>query len=138
MEGAEIAGGYAVVEFQGRYSDQQIGKRKAHTFGLVLAVDLTDAKSDRRCDWMNRQGRQQFLDKLLPLRFALCCVGTSCTVGQFDESYNRQSDLGVPCCVGDVGEHPPSVLPLPLVSDQHTGIRISPMRAARALRDGSR
>ena len=37
---AEIAGGNAIAEFQGRYPDQQIGEWKAHSFGLILTVDL--------------------------------------------------------------------------------------------------
>ncbi len=35
---AEIAGRYAVAEFQGRHPDQQIGERKTNAFRLVLAV----------------------------------------------------------------------------------------------------
>jgi hypothetical protein len=42
---AEIAGGYAVAELQGRHSDQQIGKRKTKALCLVLAVDLPHTKS---------------------------------------------------------------------------------------------
>ncbi len=35
---AEIAGGDAVAEFQGRDADQKIGEWKAHAFGLILTV----------------------------------------------------------------------------------------------------
>jgi len=58
LEVAEIASGYAVVEFQGRHSDQQISEWEAQTFSLVLAVDLPDAKSDRYRDWMDAQSRE--------------------------------------------------------------------------------
>jgi hypothetical protein len=64
---AEIAGGDAVAEFQGRDADQKIGEWKAHAFGLILTVDLPDAKSDHHRDRMNGQGRKQFLDELVPL-----------------------------------------------------------------------
>jgi hypothetical protein len=40
LEVPEIAGGYAVAEFQGRHSDQQISEWKANAFGLVLAIDI--------------------------------------------------------------------------------------------------
>ena len=40
-------------EFQGRDADQQMGERKAYAFRLVLAVDLTDAKSNAYRDRMN-------------------------------------------------------------------------------------
>jgi hypothetical protein len=60
---AEIAGGYAVAELQGRHSDQPIGKRKTKALCLVLAVDLphTKSKTYRYCmtgravsnSWMN-------------------------------------------------------------------------------------
>jgi len=50
--------GYAVAEFQGRHSDQQIGEWEAHAFSLVLAVDLPDAKSDRYRDRMDGQSRE--------------------------------------------------------------------------------
>ena len=42
---AEIAGGDAVAEFQGRDADQKIGEWKAHAFGLILTVDLPNAKA---------------------------------------------------------------------------------------------
>jgi hypothetical protein len=38
LEVAEIAGGDAVAEFQGRDADQKIGEWKAHAFGLILTV----------------------------------------------------------------------------------------------------
>ena len=50
---AEIAGGHAIAEFQGRDADQKIGEWKAHAFGLILTVDLPDAKSDHHRDRMN-------------------------------------------------------------------------------------
>jgi hypothetical protein len=37
----------------GRDADQQMGERKAYDFRLVLAVDLTDAKSNGYRDRMN-------------------------------------------------------------------------------------
>ena len=40
-------------EFEGRDADQQIDERKAYAFRLVLAVDLTDAKSNGYRDRMN-------------------------------------------------------------------------------------
>ncbi len=52
---AEIAGGDAVAEFQGRDADQKIGDWKAHAFGLILTVDLPNAKSDHHRDRMNGQ-----------------------------------------------------------------------------------
>jgi hypothetical protein len=58
LEVAEIASGYAVVEFQGRHSDQQISEWEAQAFSLVLAVDLPDAKSDRYRDWVDGQSRE--------------------------------------------------------------------------------
>jgi len=58
LEVAEIASGYAVVEFQGRHSDQQISEWEAQAFSLVLAVDLPDTKSDRYRDWMDAQSRE--------------------------------------------------------------------------------
>jgi hypothetical protein len=82
---AEIAGGNAVAEFQGRDADQKIGEWKAHAFGLILTVDLPNAKSDRHRDRMNGQGRKQFMDELVPLFLSLRCVGTGRTVGQFDQ-----------------------------------------------------
>jgi hypothetical protein len=36
-----------------RDADQQMGERKAYAFRLVLAVDLTDAKSNGYRDRMN-------------------------------------------------------------------------------------
>ena len=111
LEVAEITGSYAVAEFQGRYSNQQIGKRNAHTSSLILAIDLPDPKSDRRRDRMKWQGGEQFLNKLLPLRLAFCCAGTGGTVGQFDESDNRQSDLNISRCTSNCGEHLPRVPP---------------------------
>ena len=54
LEVAEIAGGYAVAEFQGRHPDQQIGERKTNAFCLVVAVDLSNTKSKRHRDRMNR------------------------------------------------------------------------------------
>ena len=71
-------------------------------------------------------------------RFALRCVCAGRTVGQLNESDDRQGDLSFSCSAGDGGEHLPRVLALPFGSDQHTGIEISPMRAVRAVRDGSR
>ena len=53
MEVAKIAGGYAVAEFQGCHTDQQIGEWKAHSFRLTLAVDLPHAKSNWHGDRMN-------------------------------------------------------------------------------------
>lgn len=82
---AEIAGGDAVAEFQGRDADQKVREWKAHAFGLILTVDLPNAKSDHRRDRMNWQGRKQFVDKLVPLFLSLRCVGTGRTVGQFDQ-----------------------------------------------------
>jgi hypothetical protein len=58
LEVPEIAGGYAVAEFQGRHSDQQIRERKANTFGLVLAIDMSSSKSDCNCDRMGGQSHQ--------------------------------------------------------------------------------
>ena len=55
---AEIASGYGVAEFQSRDTDQQIGERQAHAFGLVLAIDLSDAKGDWNRDRMDRQSRE--------------------------------------------------------------------------------
>ena len=61
LEVAEIAGGNAVAEFQCRDADQKIGEWKAHSLGLILTVDLPDAKSDHHRDRMNGQGRKQFI-----------------------------------------------------------------------------
>ena len=47
---SEIRGCHAVTEFQGRYPDQQVSQWKAHTFGLVFAVDLAHTKSNRNRD----------------------------------------------------------------------------------------
>jgi len=80
---AKIAGGYAVAEFQGCHTDQQIGEWKAHSFCLILAVDLPHAKSDWHSDQMNGQ---QFLDELVPLRLSLRCVGTCRAVGQLNQA----------------------------------------------------
>ena len=44
---AEIARGYAVAEFQGCHTDQQIGERKTNAFRLVLAIDLSDTKGKK-------------------------------------------------------------------------------------------
>ena len=38
---AQIAGSYAVAEFYGSYSDQQIGKRNPHAFRLALTIGLS-------------------------------------------------------------------------------------------------
>jgi hypothetical protein len=67
LEVAEIAGGDAIAEFQCRDADQKIGEWKAHTFGLILTVDLPAAKSDHHRDRMNGQGRKQFMNEMLPL-----------------------------------------------------------------------
>jgi hypothetical protein len=40
-------------EFQARDADQPMGERKAYALRLVLAVDLTDAKSNGYRDRMN-------------------------------------------------------------------------------------
>ena len=40
-------------ELQVRDADQPMGERKAYAFRLVLAVDLTDAKSNGYRDRMN-------------------------------------------------------------------------------------
>ena len=58
LEVPEIACGYAIAEFQGRHSDQQISERKANTFGLVLAIDMPRSKSDCNCDRMDGQSHQ--------------------------------------------------------------------------------
>ena len=79
-----------VAEFQGRDADQKIGEWKAHTFGLILTVDLPDAKSDHHRDRMNGQGRKQFMDELPPLFLSLRCVGTGRTVGQFDQCDDKR------------------------------------------------
>src|SRR6266849_263431 len=50
------------------------------------------------------------------------CVGTGRTVGQFDQCDDGDGDVGISGCAADCGEHLPCVLPLPLGSDQHTGI----------------
>ena len=50
---AEIASSNGIAEFQGRYSDQQIGKWKPNPFSLVLTINLADAKSDRHRDRMD-------------------------------------------------------------------------------------
>ena len=84
LEVAEIAGCYAVAEFQGRHPNQQIGERKTDAFRLVLAIDFTGTKSNRRADWMNGQGHEQFLDELVPLGSSVRCVGAGGTVGQLD------------------------------------------------------
>jgi hypothetical protein len=119
---AEIAGGYAVVKCQGRYSDQQIGKWKSDAFSLALTIDLAYTKSNRHRDRMDGQGPEQFLNEVLAPRFALCCVGTGCTVGQFDQRDNGDSYVGISRCAGDRREHLPCILPLPLGLDQHAGI----------------
>ena len=55
-------------------------------FGLILTVDLPDAKSDHHRDPMNGQGRKQLMDELLPLFLSLRCVGTGCTVEAVSET----------------------------------------------------
>jgi hypothetical protein len=92
---AEIAGGHAITEFQGRDADQKIGEWKAHAFGLILTVDLPDAKRDHHRDRMNGQGRKQLMDELLPLFLSLRCVGTGRTVGQFDQCDDGDGDVGI-------------------------------------------
>lgn len=119
---AEIASCHPVAEFHGCYSDQQIGERKAHALGLALTVDRPDADSNWYRDRVNGHGCEYFMDELLPLCFALWCVGASRAVGQFDECNNRQGDLSFSRSSGDCGQHLPRVPSLPLGSDQNTGI----------------
>ena len=68
----------------------KIGERQANAFGLVLAVDLSDAKRNRNRDRMDGQCRQQFLDELLPLHSSFCRIGTGGTMRQFYQSDNRE------------------------------------------------
>ena len=135
---AEIAGGDAVAEFLGRDADQKIGEWKAHAFGLILTVDLPNAKSDHHRDRMNGQGRKQFMDELVPLFLSLRCVGTGRTVGQFDQCDDGDGDVGISGCAADCGEYLPCVLPCRSAVISTLESRISPMRAVRAVRDGSR
>src|SRR5215831_7905011 len=46
LEVAQIVGCDAVAQFQGCDSDQQIGKRKPHSFCLALTIDLSDTRSN--------------------------------------------------------------------------------------------
>jgi hypothetical protein len=71
---------------------------------------------------MDGQGRQQFLDELLPLHSSFCRIRTGGTMRQFYQSDNRESDIGISSCAGDDREHLPRILPLSLGSDQHTRI----------------
>jgi hypothetical protein len=58
LEVSKIAGGYAVAEFQGRHSDQQISEWQTNAFGLVLAIDMPRSKSDWNCDRMDGKSHQ--------------------------------------------------------------------------------
>lgn len=78
------------------------------------------------------------MDKLLALRFALRCVGAGRTVGQFDESDNVQGNLNFSCCARDGGELCRTFWPCRSAVISTLESRISPMRAVRAVRDGSR
>jgi hypothetical protein len=71
---------------------------------------------------MNRWGREQLLDELLPLLLSLRRVSTGCAMGQFDKTDHGDRDIGIPRLAGDGGKHLPRVLPLTLGCDQHTGI----------------
>ena len=122
LEVAQIARCHTVAEFQGCDPDQHIGKREAHAFGLVLAVDLADAKGNRHSDRINGQGREQFLNKLLTFLFSLRCVDASRAVRQFEESNNLQGDFRLSGCAGDSREHLSCILPLALGFDQDAGI----------------
>jgi len=91
-------------------------------FALVLTIDLSGAKSERRSNGMDGQGNEQLLNELLALFSSFQRVGTRSTVGQFDQSNNRDRDVGISCLARDGSEHLPRVLPLTLGCDQHTGI----------------
>lgn len=83
-EVAQVGGGYTVGDFKRRHTDEEVGERNLNSSSLIFAVDLPDTKSQRRCDRMNGQGRQQFFDKLLPLQSPLRCTRTGRTMGQFN------------------------------------------------------
>ena len=87
-EVANVGGGHTVTELQRGDADQQVGKRKSVSSGLILSVDLPRAKSQGRRDRMDGSCCQQFLDELLPLRLSLRRVGTSRPVGQFDQRHH--------------------------------------------------
>ena len=71
---------------------------------------------------MDGERGDQFLGKLLPLRFAL---GRSCTgrsVSQLDQRNYGDGDLGLADFASDVCEHLPGVLALALGCDQKAGV----------------
>lgn len=83
---AKIAGSDTATKLQCGYTDQQIGEGKANALSLICAIDLHGTKGNRNSNRMDRKGREQFLDELLPLRFPLRRIGTGRTVSQFDQS----------------------------------------------------
>ena len=119
---ANIGGGYAVVQFQSGYADQQIRERKTNTFCLILAVDLSGAKRHGHRNRMDGYGQEQFLNKLLSLRSSRRRVGAGRAMGQFQQRDDRDRNIRLTHAVRDGREHLPRILALTLGRDQNAGV----------------
>jgi len=68
---------------------------------------------------MNGKRHDQFLNKLLPFFFSICCIGADRTVEQFNESDDRQGDFRFARYLGHGHEHMARILPLALGLDEN-------------------
>src|SRR6266851_9464028 len=84
---------------------------------------------------MNRYGREQFLDQLLP---SLRRVGTGGTMGQIDQSDHGDRDIGIPALPEMAASIWRAFCPSRSAVISTLESRIGPMRAVRAARDDFR
>jgi len=58
---------YAVAEFEGGDTDQQVGKRNSHSPDLIFTIELACAKCYGYGDRIHGHGGQEFLNESLPV-----------------------------------------------------------------------
>ena len=119
---AHICSAHPITKFQSGDANVQVRQRNADTLGCILGIDLSGAQGNRDSDCMYWQSLNQLIYELKPHCFSKLCVCPHRAVRQLSQRDDGKCEILTRCPSGDFSQRLAGVVPLPLGSDNHTGI----------------
>jgi hypothetical protein len=79
------------------HADQQTGEGNTYARSLTFSIDSPGAQRNGNCHRISRNRAHQFIQKPLTLLQGFCRIGARYSVSEFEQCYDRYSDLIVFC-----------------------------------------